>query len=160
MGRVAYFEWLGQAVGAKLADKPIGDAVALRAYLQLASDHGLLIPTLAAALAMAGRWLGSPTGLYAQGGSRQGSVSALAHFSGRTALISSDLIRPGDGAGAERPTVTLLLIGNRGSLQFSDHPGADGLPVILDPPHGEGERNIRAMIEQSLRQQRPVTAGR
>ena len=156
MGRVAYFQWLGQAVRAKLTDKPIGDAVALRAYLQLTSDHGLLIPTLAAALAMAGRWLGSPTGLYAQGGSRQGYVSALAQFSGRTALISSDLIRTGD----ERPAVTLLLVGNRGSLQFSDHPGADGLLVNLDPPHGEEERNIGAMIEQSLRQKRPVAAAR
>ena len=42
-----YVEWLEKAVERKLADNSIGLPVALRAQLNLSSDHGLLVPSLA-----------------------------------------------------------------------------------------------------------------
>lgn len=154
---VAYLDWLEETLARKLAEKPIGEPVALRAYLQFSTDHGLLTPTLAAAVAIAGRWLGSEKPrVYAQGSPQQGFVSVLATFpNGRTALLSSDLVRAG-AAGGEAPSVTLLLIGNHGTMQFTDRPGLDGLPVDLKPPCHTEQRRIAALIERSLSEGRPV----
>ena len=147
--RVAYLDWLTESLRAKLAEEAVGEPVALRGYLQVAEDHGLLIPTLAAAVVMAETWFGSrgPT-VYAQGGAEQGSVSVLATFpNGRTAVLSSDLAR----GVAEGPSVTLLLVGNHGTMQFTDRPGSDGLAVDLGVPSNADQERVATLIEESLR---------
>ncbi len=155
---VAYLDWLEETLASKLASKPIGEPVALRAYLQLTSDHGLLTPTAAAAVAMAGSWFGtSLLSLYAQGGAEPGYVSILAKFAkGQTALISSDLVRSGAKPCEEFPAATLVLIGNHGSMQFSDSPGSDGLPVDLTPPNNAPQRQLLRLIQESLRDGKPA----
>ena len=50
---MSYFDWLAGSLKEKLSERVIGDPVALRGYFQVADDHGLLIPTLAAAVAVA-----------------------------------------------------------------------------------------------------------
>ena len=156
---VAYLDWLEQTLRTKLASNPIGEPVALRAYLQLTSDHGLLTPTAAAAVVMAQRWFGAPPlSLYAQGGADLGYVSILAKFAkGQTALISSDLVRSSAEPRAEFPTATVVLIGNHGSMQFSDSPGSDGLPVDLTPPNNAPQRQLLRLIQESLREGRPAS---
>ncbi len=156
---VAYLDWLEQTLRTKLTSNPIGEPVALRAYLQLTSDHGLLTPTAAAAVVMAQRWFGAPPlSLYAQGGADLGYVSILAKFAkGQTALISSDLVRSSAEPRAEFPAATLLLIGNHGSMQFSDSPGSDGLPVDLTPPNNAPQRHLLRLIQESLREGRPAS---
>ncbi len=152
---MAYIDWLTDSLGAKLAEQAVGEPVALRGYFQIADDHGLLIPTLAAAVAMAETWFGSrgPT-VYAQGGVEQGSVSVLATFpNGGTAVLSSDLAR----GGAEGPSVTLLLIGNHGTMQFSDRPGSDGLAVDLGVSNNADQQRMAAFIEDSLRKGAPAS---
>ena len=153
--RMAYFDWLTESLRAKLDEEAVGQAVALRGYFQMAEDHGLLIPVLASAVAMAETWFATrePT-LYAQGGVRQGSVSVLAAFpNGRTAVLSSDLAR----GPSEKPAVTLLLIGNHGSMQFADQPGNDGLAVDLGPSHHPRRQRIAELIEESLRKGAPAS---
>ena len=154
---VAYLDWLEQTLQTKLTSKPIGEPVALRAYLQLTSDHGLLTPTAAAAVAMAQHWFGTPLlSVYAQGGAELSYVSVLAKFAkGQTAVISSDLVRSGAEPCRESPTATLVLIGNHGSMQFSDSPGSDGLPVDLTPPNDAPRPRLLRLIEESLREGKP-----
>ena len=153
---MSYFDWLAGSLREKLSEKVIGEPVALRGYLQVADDHGLLIPTLAVAVVMAETWFRSsrPT-LYAQGGVKEGSVSVLATFpNGRVAILSSDLVRP--STVAEVPSVTLLLIGNHGTMHFTDRPRSDGLAIDLGPPNHPDEWRIAAVIEDSLRKKAPV----
>ena len=159
MSAVAYLDWLEQTLRTKLTSNAIGDPVALRAYLQLTSDHGLLTPTAAAAVVMAQRWFGtSVLSIYAQGGAELGYVSILAKFvKGQTALISSELVRSGAEPRGEFPTVTLVLIGNHGSMQFSDSPGSDGLPVDLTPPNGTPQQQLLRLIQESLREGKPAS---
>ena len=159
MSAVAYLDWLEQTLRTKLTGNPIGEPVALRAYLQLTSDHGLLTPTAAAGVVLAQRWFGaSPLSIYAQGGAEFGYVSILAKFAqGQTALISSDLVRSGAEPCGESPTATLVLIGNHGSMQFSDSPGSDGLPVDLTPPNNAPQRQLLRLIEESLREGKPAS---
>ncbi len=155
---MAYIDWLTESLRAKLAEQAVGEPVALRAYFQIADDHGLLIPTLASAVAMAETWFGSrgPT-VYAQGGAQQGSVTVMATFAnGGTAVLSSDLARGAAGA-AEGPSVTLLLIGNHGTMQFDDRPGSDGLAVDLGVSNNADQKRIAALIEDSLRKGAPVS---
>ena len=155
--RVAYIDWLTESLRAKLAEQAVGEPVALRGYFQIADDHGLLISTLAAAVAMAETWFDSrgPT-VYAQGGVEQGSISVLATFpNGRTAVLSSDLVRESAGDG-EGPSVTLLLIGNHGTMQFNDRPGSDGLAVDLGVSNNADQERIVAVIEDSLRSGGPA----
>jgi hypothetical protein len=156
---VTYLDWLEQTLATKLASKPVGEPVALRAYLQLTSDHGLLAPTAAAAVALAQRWFGAPPlSLYAQGGAEDGYVSVLATFTkGQTALISSDLVRGGAEPCGESPKATLVLLGNHGSMQFSDSPGSDGLPADLAPPRGAPQQQILRLIQESLREGKPAS---
>ena len=143
----------------KLSGSPIGEPVALRACLQLTSDHGLLTPTAAAAVVMAQRWFGAPPlSVYAQGGAELGYVSVLVKFAkGQTALINSDLVRSGAEPRAEFPTARLLLIGNHGSMQFSDSPGSDGLPVDLTPPNNAPQQQLLRLIQESLREGKPAS---
>ena len=156
---MAYLNWLEQTLRTKLTGNPIGEPVALRAYLQLTSDHGLLTPTAAAAVAIAQRWFGtSPLSIYAQGGAEFDYVSILAKFArGQTALISSELVRSGAEPCAEFPTATLVLIGNHGSMQFSDSPGSDGLPVDLTPPNNAPQQQLLRLIQESLREGEPAS---
>ncbi len=155
--RVAYIDWLTESLRKKLAEQAVGEAVALRGYFQIADDHGLLIPTLAALVVMAEIWFGSRgPNVYAQGGIEQGSISVLATFpNGRTAVLSSDLVR-GSAGDAEGPSVTVLLIGNHGTMQFNDRPGSDGLAVDLSVSNNADQERIMAMIEDSLRSGGPA----
>ena len=156
---MTYLDWLEQTLATKLASEAIGEPVALRAYLQLTSDHGLLTPTAAAAVALAQRWFGtSPLSLYAQGGAEHGYVSVLATFAkGQTAVISSDLVRDGAEPCGESPAATLVLLGNHGSMQFTDTPGSDGLPVDLAPPQGGPQQQLLRLIQESLREGKPAS---
>jgi hypothetical protein len=146
---MAYLEWLEQSVAASLGDGSIGEPVAVRLFLALGEDHGELTRTLGAAVAAAGRWLREPLRrLYAHGSAREGQISALAIFGGRTALLSSELIRPGG-----RREVRLLVLCQRGSLTHDDEPGSDGLRVDVSPPAAQRET---ALIERSLREGAPL----
>ena len=157
MDTVVYVEWLEKAVERKLADKSIGLPVALRAQLNLSSDHGLLVPSLAGLASTAERWLGSkPLTVYAQGGAEAEYVSLLVKFSGgQTAVLSSEVVRGDGGPGAEGPNVLLLIVGNHGTMQFTDHPGRDGRPVDIEPPGEPRARKLARAIEESLRKGQP-----
>ena len=148
---MSYFDWLTGSLREKLAERVVGEPVALRGYVQIADDHGLLIPALAATVVMAETWFESvrPT-VYAQGDIREGSVSVLAAFTnGRIAVLSSDLVRP--STALEVPSVDLILIGNHGTMQFSDQPGNDGVAVDIDPSDHPAQRRMVTLIENSLR---------
>ena len=148
---MSYFDWLTGSLREKLAERAIGEPVALRGYVQIADDHGLLIPTLAATVVMAETWFENvgPT-VYAQGDVREGSVSVLATFTnGRIAVLSSDLVRP--STALEVPSVDLILIGNHGTMQFSDQPGNDGVAVDTAFSDHPAQRRVATLIEDSLR---------
>ena len=154
-----YVEWLERAVERKLADDSIGSPVALRAQLNLSSDHGLPALMLAGLAAAAERWFASKAlTVYAQGGAELEYVSLLVKFSGgQTAVLSSEVVR-GDGApGAEGPNVLLLVVGNHGTMQFTDHPGTDGRAVDIGPPGGAEAQKLARAIEESLATGRPVS---
>ena len=155
-----YLTWLEDALAAKLAEQPIGTPVALRAYLQLGSDHGLLISQVAGMAALAERWLGSKaTSFYSQGSAESGYVSLLVQFAaGETALVVSELVRPARDGADERPFVKLLVVGNHGTIEFEDAPGSDGLPVDVAPPDGPRERELSREVERSLRSGQPAAA--
>jgi len=145
---MAYPEWLEKSLQAAIARKGIGAPVALRAFLQLTPDHGLLLPVLAHGVQMAERWFGSPLKqLYAQGAVEAGYLTALAEYQrGQTALISAETCR------SEDPMVLVLLVGNRGTLQFEDKP--DLAPLV------PGDIPVRTLIEKSLRSGQPVQGAR
>lgn len=148
-------KWLEESLAGKLAEKPIGEPVVLRAYLELSGDHGHLVPTVAAAAAIASRWFGGglPT-VYAQGGADQGYVSITASYpGGQTALIVAESRR---GDTAEPAAARLLVIGNKGSIEFADAPGSDMRSIDLSPPAGPEEDALGEVIIRSLRSRSPV----
>ena len=153
-----YLDWLEETLSGKLASKPIGEPVALRAHVRLTSDHGLLIPTLAATVKVVSRWFGQATPkLYAQGGAEQGHVSVLATFAGgQTALVGSELIRDSDAPRTNEAEVRLLLVGNHGTMEFADTPGADTLPVDLAVSSDPQTQALVRAIQQSLKEGGPV----
>lgn len=157
---MAYLSWLEQKLAAKLAEQPIGTPVALRAYVQLTSDHGLLARNAAAVTALAERWFGSAvSSVYSQGSAGSGYVSVLVQFAaGQTALAVSELLRPGEGALREQPTMKLLVVGNHGTIEFEDRPGADALAVELSPPNDPRVGELSREVERSLRSGQPVVA--
>ena len=150
-----YLKWIEQSLAAKLSEQPIGEPVALRMYLELSGDHGHLVPTAGVAAAIASRWFGTglPT-VYAQGGADQGYVSITASYpGGQTALIVAES-RRGDSAGL--PSARLLLIGNRGTVEFVDSPDARTRVIDLSPPSGREEDALSQAIGRSLRSRAPV----
>ena len=153
-----YVEWLEKAVERKLADNSIGLPVALRAQLNLSSDHGLLVPSLAGLASAADRWFSSkPLTVYAQGGAELEYVSLLVKFSGgQTALLSSEVVRGDGGLGSEGPNVLLLVVGNHGTMQFTDNPGPDGRAVDIGLPRGAETQKLARAIEESLTKARPI----
>ena len=156
-----YLSWLEDALARKTAEQAIGTPVALRAYLQLVSDHGLLVSQAAGMTALAERWFGGKaTSVYSQGSAETGYISSLIQFAaGETALVVSELVRPArDGAG-ERPLVKLLIVGNHGTIEFEETPGQDGLPVDVALPDGPRERELAREVERSLRSGQPASTG-
>ena len=144
---MAYLEWLDQSVQAVLAEKPAGTPVALRAYFQVTGDHGLLLPLLAQAVEAAARWhQGAVTRLFAQGDLTAGYVSVVAEFrNGGTGLITVETCRH------EKPHVTLLIFGNRGTIRLDDSPDAEGVAPKPSP--------LTPLLERSLREGEPVEVG-
>ena len=53
---MSYFDWLTGSLREKLAERAIGEPVALRGYVQIADDHVLLIHPIDATLLMAEKW--------------------------------------------------------------------------------------------------------
>ena len=150
-----YLEWLENSLTDKLKEQPIGEPVALRAYLELSDDHGHLVPTAGAMAAIAGAWFGAGLPkVYALGGADQGYVSVTATYpGGQTALIVAESLR---GAAGERPSVRLLLIGNHGTMEFADSPGADFRAVDRTPPADTSTEALGRAIADSLRSGVPV----
>jgi hypothetical protein len=144
---VAYFEWLDKAVTASLAREAIGKPVALRAYLQVTADHGLLLAVLAQSVGAASGWFGSPVSrLFAQGNHADGYLSVLAEFSGgQTALITAETRR------REASSVTILIFGNHGTMRYDDAPVA--------PPVEPASAALVRVIEGSLKSGEPVEVG-
>ncbi len=160
MVTLPYLDWLEEALAGKLAAKPVGEPVALRAHVRLTSDHGLLIPTLAATVKIVSRWFsqGRPK-LYTQGGPEQGHVSVLATFAGgQTALVGTELIRDAEAPGTGEAAVRILLVGNHGTMEFVDTPGADTLPVDLAVSTDPEAQALARAIGQSLSEHKPVAA--
>ena len=144
---MSYFDILSESLQAKLETGSIGEPVALRLYLQLSSDHGLLLSTAAAGVGLAERWFAAPAEvLHMQGSVAAGYVSVLAQARGRTALINAEVI------GANRPDafVRLLLVGNNGSVEFEDSPSKIGREADLTDPSWPSLERIRAQIQYSL----------
>ena len=104
---MSYLEWLENSLTDKLEEQPVGEPVALRAYLELSEDHGHLVPTAGAMAAVAGAWFGAGLPkVYALGGAGQGYVSVTATYpGGQTALIVDDLAA---GGGSLVDTATRL----------------------------------------------------
>ena len=152
-----YLDWLEQTLAARLAAKPIGEPVAVRAFFQLSEDHGLLTPALAAAVAASARWLDSrPSRLHAQGGAAQGFLSVLVEFAGgQTALVTSET-RHALGPTLGESAVLVLILGNHGSLRYDDQPGAGGLSFPALPADQARYQPFHAAIERSLRTGRPA----
>lgn len=113
-----YLERLEKWIVSALAEKPVGEPVAVRAFYQITSDHGLLLPVLAEATSMAGAWFASvPLRLYALGGPEAGYLSVLAEYArGQTAMLTVEELQQGS------PSVSLFLIGNHGTLRYEDSP--------------------------------------
>ncbi|MBM3774942.1 MAG: hypothetical protein FJW37_07215 [Acidobacteria bacterium] len=139
-----YLDWFEREISERLREQPIGRPVCARGFFQLTSDHGLLTPLLAAAIDMAARWFASPPArLYAQGGARAGYTSALVEFqAGQTAVLTAELAR------AAEPWAMLLLVGNRGTLRYTDLP----LAILREAPAGR----LGPLIEKSLRARETV----
>jgi hypothetical protein len=154
---MAYLDWLEQTLATRLADKPIGEPVAVRAFFQLSEDHGLLQPALAEAAAAAARWLNArPTRLFAQGGAAAGYVSALVEFAGgQTALLTSEARHP-SGPSLGESEVLVLILGNHGTLRYNDQPGAGGIAFPALPATSSRYQPWAAAIERSLRTGRAV----
>lgn len=158
MVTLPYLDWLEEVLAGKLTAKPVGDPVAVRVHARLTSDHGLLIPTLAATVRIVSRWFGqdSPK-LYAQGGVEQSHVNVLATFAGgQTALVGSELIRESATSHTNQTEVKILLVGNHGTMEFADSPGEDTLPVDLALSNDSQAQAIARAIEQSLREHKPI----
>ncbi len=125
-----YFEVLGRSLSAKIETGAIGTPVALRLYLQVTGDHGLLLPYAALGVDLAQRWLGAPAEIaHVQGGVEMGYITVLGRLGGGTCLIHSELIRASD-----EPSLRLLLVGNQGSAELEDSPAALGRVAELAPP--------------------------
>jgi hypothetical protein len=144
---VSYFTWLEKEVARAIARKRIGTPVSLRAFFHLSADHGRLVGALAEALAAAGAWLASsPVRLYARGGVRAGEITAMVEYAGgQTALVSAAVLRNAS------PLADVLLIGNRGTLRYQDHP-EPGEP-------GRPDARLWRAIEASLAAGAPVEVG-
>ena len=152
---MSYLKWLESSLTDKLKEQPIGEPVALRAYLELSDDHGHLVPTAGAMVAIAGTWFGEGLPkVYALGGADQGYVSVTATYpGGQTALIVAESLR---GAAGEWPSVRLLLIGNQGTMEFADSPGADFRTVDRTPPADTSTDTLGRAIADSLQSGAPV----
>lgn len=152
---MSYIEWLENSLTDKLQEQPVGEPVALRAYLELSDDHGHLVPTAGAMASVAGAWFGAGLPkVYALGGADQGYVSVTATYpGGQTALIVAESL---SAAAGERPSVRLLLIGNHGTMEFADSPGADFRMVDRTPPAGASSEALSRAIAESLRSGAPV----
>ena len=125
-----YFEILAESLSAKIDSGAIGAPVALRLYLQLTSDHGLLLPYAALGVDLAQRWLGAEADVaHVQGGVEKGYITVLGRVAVGTCLIHSELVRASDA-----PSVRLILVGNQGSAEFEDSPFALGRVAELTPP--------------------------
>jgi hypothetical protein len=145
---VAYLDRLEKWIASGLAEKPVGEPVAVRAFFQLTGDHGLLLPTLAAATAIASTWFSSrPSRLYALGGVEAGYASVLAEFAGgQTAMLTVESLQRG------RPSVTMLVIGNHGTIRYEDSPESTGSDISGIP----WKKPLLEALEQSLRRAAPV----
>lgn len=158
---MSYLKWLEDSLADKLKEQPVGVPVALRAYLELSGDHGHLVPTAGALAAAAAGWFGAGLpNVYALGGADQGYVSVTAGYpGGQTAVIVVESLR---GAAGEQPSVRLLLIGNHGTMEFADVPGADTRTADLAPPTNTKADALSRAIEHSLQSHEPVApeAGR
>ena len=152
---MSYLKWLEDSLADKLKEQPVGVPVALRAYLELSGDHGHLVPTAGALAAAAAGWFGAGLpNVYALGGADQGYVSVTATYPrGQTAVIVVESLR---GAAAEQPGVRLLLIGNHGTMEFADVPGADTRTADLAPPADTKADILSRAIERSLRSRTPI----
>ena len=137
---MSHWAWLEQAVAEAIAQKRIGSPVSLRAFFHLSADHGVLLETLGEALTAAGGWFRSPAvRVYALGGVRAGEITAMVEYAGgETALVSVATLR--DPA----PWADVLLIGNRGTLRYQDHPEPG--------PGARADRKLLAAVERSLAQ--------
>jgi len=145
---MSYFDILAESLEAKLQAGAIGEPVALRLYLQLSVDHGLLLPAGAGGVRLAERWFAGPADiLYAQGSVASGYISLLVRARGRTALINAEVIWP------SKPDafVRLLLVGNNGSAEFEDSPTAIGRQADLTLPDWPSRERILDQIQRSLR---------
>ncbi len=139
----AYLDWIGRAVADKLNQDAIGKPVFARVFLRLSADHGTLEPLAAAAVRMAAEWLrATPTKVYAQGGARDGHVSAMVEMDrGQTAMVSVEAL-PGE------PSAMLLILGQRGSFRFDDYP--EPLPPSpLEAPAREADAIRRSLASKA-----------
>src|SRR5262245_45571344 len=141
---MAYLDQLEKWIASGLAQKPVGEPVAVRAFYQLTADHGLLLPMLAAATSMTATWFSSqPVRLYALGGAQTGYISVLAEFArGQTAILTVESLQQ------RRPAVSVLVIGNHGTLRHEDSPELTGIDTSEIP----WKKPLLAALEQSLRQ--------
>ncbi|MEZ5402154.1 MAG: hypothetical protein R2729_20945 [Bryobacteraceae bacterium] len=145
-----YLDWLTEQIASRLHAGSIGQPVFLRANLELAADHGLILPTAAEAVEAAVTWLQSPVRtLYAAGGPRGGFISlALAFSGGQTAALGAELNANGE------PSARLLIVGQHGILRLHHLPEP---AELANPTIGAASRWI-PMIERALATGRPVTA--
>ncbi len=139
---MAYLDWLEKEAAAALGRGTIGEAVALRAYLRITADHGLLLGVVARSIAASGSWLEAPRRLVSvHGDLAAGHLTALVEFQGgQTALITAEAIR------REAPEVVTLFFGNHGTMRFDDAPraaevsaGPAELERLLEGALGSGE---------------------
>ncbi len=138
-----YFEVLAESLQAKIDSGAIGTPVALRLYLQLAADHGLLLPYAALGVDLAQRWFAAEASVeHVQGSVEQGYLTVLGRPSIGTCLVHSELQREGD-----EPSIRLVLVGNQGTAEFEDSPADIGRADDLTPP---ALQSIVSRIEAKL----------
>lgn len=143
---MAYLDWLDAAVRSAISNNAAGTLVALRALLQISSDHGHLLPMAAQTAELASRWFAAPLArVSAHGDLAAGHLSVLAEYAaGQTALLTAEVMRN------EPPMVALLLFANRGTLEFRDAP--------FEPQFTPIDCAALALVERSLATAQPVEA--
>lgn len=127
----------------------IGRAVAVRLFACLSADHGQLVPTTAAALDLANRWLGGKLVRFdVRGAVDSGHLTVLAEFAnGETALVGATQWMDGP------PKLEFLIVGTMGTMHYDGANVLEG-PVTFD---AIATRPLAAMIETALRTKAPVS---
>ena len=134
---MTYLEDLSRWLSQEAVRRRMGRPVAARASFALPFAPDAAPGLLAAVAASAETWMGAvPKRAYALGSARLGQLTALIEFAtGETALLGVEPCREAS------PAVHVLLIGNHGTVEWSDAP--EIRPDVRAAPDGPIAESLR-----------------